>query len=130
MDKKKILIIDDELMLLLSMQRMLEDLYDVTIANGGQKAIDIINKGDVTFDLIICDISMPDVNGANFYLYILKKYPGMEKRIIFMTGGPLGSYLDEFFSGSRLLKPFEYDELRTTVKDFLDANTNSNSAGA
>ncbi|MDR3478723.1 MAG: response regulator [Gammaproteobacteria bacterium] len=121
-EKKKILIIDDELMLLLSMQRMLEDLYDITIANGGQAAIDIINKGDKKFDLIICDISMPDVNGANFYLYILKKYPGLEKRIIFMTGGPLGSYLDEFFTGSRLLKPFEYDELRKAIQDFLEAH--------
>ena len=61
MAKKQILLVDDELMLLYSLRRMLEDLYDVTIATGGRKAIDLINKQDKHFDLIICDVSMPDI---------------------------------------------------------------------
>lgn len=125
MTKKRILLVDDELMLLFSMRRMLEDLCDVTIASGGRKAIDLINKGDKHFDLIICDISMPDINGVNFFLYIAKHHPGLEKRIIFMTGGPMSAYLDDFFADNKnlcLSKPFDYDKLRQTIKDFLDLN--------
>ena len=125
MTKKQILIVDDELLLLLSMQRMLEDVYDVTIANGGQEAIDIINKNNGAFDLIICDISMPDINGPSLYLYIVKNYPKLEKRLIFMTGGPLSVYLDEFFISNKSIcisKPFEYDKLRQLIKDLLDTS--------
>jgi len=125
MTKKQILIVDDELMLLYSLRRMLEDLYDITIASGGQKAIDIINKQKKHFDLIICDVSMPDINGVNLYLYIAKHHPGLEKRIIFMTGGPMSAYLDEFFVSNKALclaKPFEYDNLRQVINDSIESN--------
>ena len=128
MPKPNILLVDDELMLLLGMQRMLEDLYDISLANGGQEAIEILNKSDKIFDLIICDISMPDINGANLYLYIINKYPEMANKIIFMTGGRYSNYLDEFFTDSKkicLLKPFEYEALRKAIKNVLDANTTS-----
>jgi len=122
MAKQRILMVDDELLLLYSLRRMLEDLYDVTIASGGRKAIDIINEQAKPFNLIICDVSMPDINGVNLYLYIAKHHPGLEKRIIFMTGGPNSVYLDDFFTSKKnlcLLKPFEYDELRKVIKEFL-----------
>jgi DNA-binding NtrC family response regulator len=125
MTKKRILIVDDELMLLYSLRRMLNDLYDVTIAAGGTKAIEVLNTEQTPFDLIICDVSMPDINGVNFYLYVAKHHPGLEKHIIFMTGGPQSVYLDEFFVTAKTLclaKPFEYDQLRQIVKDFLEAN--------
>lgn len=125
MSKKRILIVDDELMLLLSMQRMLEDLYDVNIALGGKEAIDMINKQDSGFDLIICDVSMPDINGPSLYLYIVKNHPGLEKKLIFMTGGPLSTYLDDFFTSNNnlcLSKPFGYDQLRQIIKDFLETH--------
>ena len=122
MSKKQILLVDDELMLLYSMRRMLEDVYDVTIASGGKKAIDLINKKTDQFDLIICDVSMPDINGVNFYLYIVKHHPGLEKRVIFMTGGPMSDYLDEFLVSNKticLSKPFEYDKLRDVIKNLI-----------
>lgn len=125
MAKKRILIVDDELLLLYSLRRMLEDLYDVTIALGGKKAIDLINKQNPPFDLIICDVSMPDINGVNLYLYVAQHHPGIEKRIIFMTGGPMSVYLDDFFVSNKTLclaKPFEADKLQKIIKDFLDTN--------
>ncbi len=125
MAKKHILIVDDELMLLYSLRRMLDDIYDVTIASGGKKAIDIINEKKISFDLIICDVSMPDINGVNFYLYIEQHHPGLEKHIIFMTGGPMSVYLDDFFVTHKticLAKPFEYNQLREIVQNNIDSN--------
>ncbi len=124
--KKKILIVDDELMILYSLRRMLEDLYDVTIASNGKEAIDIINKGDIQFDLIISDVSMPEINGVDLFLYIEQHHPGLEKKIIFMTGGPLSVYLDDFFVNKKnmcLAKPFEYDQLRQTIKEVIESNS-------
>jgi CheY-like chemotaxis protein len=123
MTKKRILIVDDELMLLYSLRRMLEDLYDVTIASGGRKAIDLINKQETPFDLIICDVSMPDINGVNLYIYLAEHHPTIKDHIVFMTGGSSSAYLDDFFETNKLLcllKPFEYEQLRQTVKDLLD----------
>lgn len=126
MTKERILIVDDELFLLYSLRRMLEDLYDVTIALGGKKAIDIINKQSPPFDLIICDVSMPEINGVNLYLYVEQHHRGQEKNIIFMTGGPLSVYLDDFFVGHKTLclaKPFESDQLKKIIKDFLESKS-------
>ena len=125
MPKKQIIIIDDELMLLLSMQRMLEDEFDITIANGGQKALDTLSKREKWFDLIICDLNMPDINGQNLYLDIAKKYPGLEKRIVFMTGGSITSELEKFFVSNKCLclpKPFEYSKLLQAINDSLESN--------
>jgi len=123
MTQKRILIVDDELMLLYSLRRMLDDVYDITIAHGGQKAIDIINKQESQFDLIISDVSMPDVNGVNLFLYIAKHHPGLEQRVIFMTGGPMSAYLDEFFLTNKamcLLKPFDSEKLLQVIKELVN----------
>ena len=125
MTKKRILLVDDELMILYTLQHILKDVYDVTLAHSGQKAIDLINKQQHPYDLIISDVSMPDVNGVNLYLYIQKHHPGLEKRVIFMTGGPTSVYLDDFFVNTKavcLVKPFEFDALRKVIKDCIEEN--------
>lgn len=125
MAKKRILIVDDELMILYSLQHILQNSYDVTLAQGGKKAIDYINKSKTKFDLIISDVSMPDVNGVNLYLYIQKHHPGLEKRVIFMTGGPTSVYLDDFFVNTKavcLVKPFEFDALRKIINECIEKN--------
>ena len=126
MTKKRLLIVDDELMLLYSLRRILGDTYDVTIAHGGQKALDIINAQDEKFDLILSDVSMPDINGVNVYLYIKKHYPGLEKNVVFMTGGPMSEYLDEFLVSNKAIcmtKPFEPDKLLATLNDIITSNS-------
>jgi CheY-like chemotaxis protein len=122
--QKKILVVDDELMLLMTMQRMLENLYDVTTAVGGREAIKIIDKQEKPlFDLIICDIYMPDMNGVNLYLHIIKNHPYLQNRIIFMTGGALTTEIEEFLQSNKnmcLSKPFEYSKFLQAIKDSID----------
>lgn len=126
MSKKQILIVDDEILLLKSLKHMLEDLYDVTIATGGHRALDLINEKDRYFDLIIVDVLMPDINGVNLYLEIAKQHPGLEKKIIFITGSHAGIYHNDFFrtiDNMQLEKPFDYEDLRQLIKDFFNANS-------
>ena len=121
--KKQILVVDDELMLLYSLRRMLQEEYEVTIALGGKKALEFINNKNNHYDLIICDVSMPDINGVNLYLYVAEHHKGLERRIIFMTGGPTSIYLDDFFikiPNLRLSKPFEAKQLLEDIKSVLE----------
>ena len=61
---KSILLVDDEDMIIDSLQRLLEKKgYDVTIANNGQEAVELNKSKD--FDLIITDIRMPKLDGIS-----------------------------------------------------------------
>jgi DNA-binding NtrC family response regulator len=123
MTKKKILIVDDELMLLLSMQRMLEDSYDISTATGGRQAINMINQENDNFDLIITDINMPDVNGVDLYFDVQKNHPNLAKRMIFMTGANLTTDIKNFLNTNKnicISKPFESDLLFKVIEDFIN----------
>lgn len=116
---KRILVIDDEPNILKSLQRILEDSCGVTTALGGQAALDLLTQHNFKADIILCDISMPVVNGADFYHTIAEKLPGLEKRIIFMTGGAYTDDLRKFIDSvdNQLLnKPFNQDELLSLVE--------------
>ncbi len=117
--RKHILIVDDEPFLLKSMQRLLEDIHDITTATGGRAALTLLEDGTDEFDTIISDLNMPDINGADLYRYVAEKYPGFEKNIIFMTGSVFTPALKEFLStvnNLRLTKPINQDELLQAIE--------------
>jgi CheY-like chemotaxis protein len=59
---KKILIIDDEEIVTKSLQKLLKkEGYQTTIAKSGSEAIEKVKRTD--FDLIICDVRMPQMDG-------------------------------------------------------------------
>jgi two-component system chemotaxis sensor kinase CheA len=60
----RILLVEDTVFFRRTVKSLLERRgYEVTTANDGQEALDILNKESVPFDLIISDIEMPKVNG-------------------------------------------------------------------
>ncbi len=111
---KKLLLVDDEPNILKSLERLLGTSYQVTTALGGQAGLDLILNDNIKADIILCDISMPMVNGADFYRCIAEKMPGLEQRIIFMTGGAYTDDLKKFITtvdNDFLSKPFDQNEL-------------------
>jgi two-component system cell cycle sensor histidine kinase/response regulator CckA len=122
MSRKMILVVDDEPNLLKSIERALDKDYTVMLASSGIEALNKIRLVDAKIDLIICDLSMPHMNGADFFLHVLKEYPGLEKRFIFMTGGPFGAYLSEFNITSDnpcIEKPFTNEDLFRNIANFF-----------
>jgi len=118
-DKKKILIVDDEPdVLLLLGERLAKAGYDVVKASGGQKAIESAHKESP--DLIILDIAMPGMDGSEV-ANTLRAHPGTrEIPIIFLTclftkqeekacGHVLGQ---NFF----IAKPYDVTELLSEIK--------------
>ena len=120
--RKCILVVDDERFILKSLQRILEDDYAVITVLGGQAALDILAKQDGQVDVILCDLSMPTVDGADLYHKIAEIYPGLEERIIFMTGGAYTPGVKEFIARVKnvcLKKPFDEGELELALKRIL-----------
>ena len=61
-EKPKILLIDDDEIHLEIANEMLKDEYEISIAQSGKKALDILVKGFVP-DLILLDVMMPGMSG-------------------------------------------------------------------
>ena len=115
--KRYILVVDDELSLLKTMQRMLENYHSVKTILGGEAAIEILQQASQPFDVIICDLNMPHVSGADLFHFVAEYFPGLEHKMIFITGGVYTSMMKDFLDSIQnpvLEKPF-------TPKDLLGA---------
>ena len=82
--RKKILIVDDEPSTVRLLQKSLKDVEGLEIhtAADGRQAINLLNKEN--FDLLVCDIFMPQVNGLQLLNYVNKHIQGI--RVIVITG--------------------------------------------
>ncbi len=121
----RVLIIDDELPLLRSYQRTLKRLFDVVLVSDPREAIELIEQ-DKNFDVIVCDVAMPYLNGAAVYAALAKIAPELLDRIIFCSGGPGNNQeVTEWLTtidNVQLLKPVSIESLRATIASVRDAN--------
>jgi CheY-like chemotaxis protein len=121
---KKILVIDDEELIIKSLSRLLEkNGYEVFVAKNGQDAIIMVEEED--FDLILADIRMPGLNGVETVKNIYKEATEKGQRkipTIFITG-----YADEMIEkkakalnpAAYIYKPFDIQELVDKIKNTL-----------
>ena len=117
-----ILVVDDEPVLLRVVSKMLCAAgYTVTTATGGVAALKLIH--DITFDLVITDLIMPDKEGLETITALCRHTP--RPKIIAMSGGGRNSpenYLDtaRLLGAQRTLaKPFSSAELLEAVAQVL-----------
>ncbi|NNM58744.1 MAG: response regulator [Legionellales bacterium] len=119
MEKRKLLIIDDEPYLLKSIERLLGHYHHVTTALGGKAGLEMLTQKDSHFEVVLCDLSMPDLDGVDLYYSLCKENPPMKSRIIFMTGGAYIKKLEEFVKNEELIfieKPFNLNELLAAIE--------------
>jgi CheY-like chemotaxis protein len=75
------------------------------------------------YDVILCDIRMPDLDGPGFYREVEHVYPHLAARIIFLTGDVLSPEVQAFFDQVgclRLVKPFQAREVRRLIQQMLE----------
>lgn len=114
--KKHILVIDDENLVTDSIKRLLKKHgYNVTIANSGKDAIEIVKMKESGFDLIIADIRMPEMDGIETIRKIreITKNPVPE---IFITGYAS----EESFKEAQDLKVADYIYKPFDVHNFME----------
>ncbi len=81
--KKRILIVDDEEIVVRSCLRILSaDEYELAVANNGLEALAKINEED--FDMVILDIMMPKMNGIEVLQRVKESHPDID--VIMITG--------------------------------------------
>lgn len=120
--RARVLVIDDKKTLLQIMRRTLQrDNHDVLCTENAREALAFIERGEV-FDVVFCDLMMPNMNGIEFYRTILDRNPALAARIVFLTGGATTAKAGVFLrSIPNLLveKPFEPKALLEMVQQFL-----------
>ncbi|NVB80965.1 MAG: response regulator [Kofleriaceae bacterium] len=112
-NRARLLVIDDEPMLLRSLAQTISDDHDVVTALGGQAALDILAE-DRAFDLVICDLQMPSVDGVAVYESLAATAPRLAERLVVMSGGVVTPRATEFMARVKprvIGKPIDLDEL-------------------
>lgn len=115
----RVLVIDDEALVLSVIVNALSD-YDVTGSQSGREAIDLIAEGE--FDVIVCDLMMPNVTGMDVYEAVVASRPELGDRFIFMSGGTFTERSRAFRRSENrpfLNKPFEMASLAALVASRL-----------
>ncbi|MEM9195870.1 MAG: ATP-binding protein, partial [Myxococcota bacterium] len=84
--RARVLLVDDERSLLRAYKRILSAEHDVTAVESATEALGVIEK-DRAFDIIICDLMMPDVDGAQFFERLGGIDASLQDRVVFCTGG-------------------------------------------
>ena len=120
---ERVLFVDDEESILKGIKLNMGRTFDVTIANGPEEAIEIINEQG-TFPVVVSDMRMPKVDGATLLRTIKEHNP--ETMCILLTG-----HADFEFGGAEALqsgmlfkilnKPCPPEKLKVTVQAALDA---------
>jgi len=111
----RILVVDDEASIGAGIKRALGQ-HSVEVAGSGREAIAACEAGE--FDLVLCDVMMPDVSGMDVYGHVALKQPRYGDRFIFMTGGAFTPKAREFLESVHneyIEKPFSIRELRNLV---------------
>ncbi len=134
----KILAVDDNLITLELLKMMAAQLgfTDISTVTSGEIALNLINTGDVFFDCLLLDISMPDMNGVEL-CGLIRAVPAYSKTPIIMLTGMTDRYnIDRaFLAGATdyATKPFSIVELDARLRaaeELVDRNKMVLKAGA
>jgi CheY-like chemotaxis protein len=82
------------------------------------EALALIDRGE-RFDVIFCDLMMPEISGMDFYVALGGREAKMLDDVVFMTGGAFTSAAEEFLRqipNPHFEKPFNFERLRTFVR--------------
>jgi CheY-like chemotaxis protein len=119
--KGRVLLVDDEPFIGTALQRLLRAEHDLTAVSSGAHALERITRGD-DFDVILCDLRMPLMNGIELFQRLREVAPEMAERTIFFTGAAITADMRAFLENVKnelLEKPFEPDALRATLRRFI-----------
>ncbi|MFW5741210.1 MAG: ATP-binding protein, partial [Myxococcota bacterium] len=114
----RILIVDDEDQLRAAMVRMLRG-HDTVQAASSAEATRILER-DRKFDVILCDVMMPEGSGMDLHRWLLESDPALAERVIFITGGAFTPHARAYLrnvDNLRLEKPFDVTAFRKIVND-------------
>ena len=113
----RVLIVDDEPALAKTLLHLLSPAHEAIATTRAKDALERVAAGE-RFDVILCDLMMPDMTGMDLHEALLRSTPEQAERMIFMTGGAFTARASEFLdrvANQCLEKPFKPQELLEMV---------------
>ena len=116
--RPRLLLIDDEPLVLAALRRTLGLEFALTTCGGGKDALALLRRGE-HFDIVLCDLMMPDMTGMDFFDILGVSFPDLTTRVVFLTGGAVTARARAFVStvdNTVLHKPCEAALLRAVLR--------------
>src|SRR5262249_1927068 len=117
--KRRILVVEDELQIRLLLQDILKALvHQVEVSGNCRIPLGMIDNKN--YDLIITDVKMPEMSGAEFFAAIKRKGAALERKVVFVTGDLMNPETLQFVESCGrpwLGKPFDIDAITKTISD-------------
>jgi PAS domain S-box-containing protein len=120
--RARLLVLDDEPLVARGVARILAGEYVAESTSSAQEALERLSHGE-RFDLMLCDIMMPEMSGAAFFERLAEVAPDQRERVVFITGGAFTpearAFLESLPPGRCFFKPLAADVLRALVREQL-----------
>jgi CheY-like chemotaxis protein len=119
--RPQVMVIDDDTLVSRMLVRALGE-YDVTVYDDGQSGLQALLGGGEPPEVIICDLMMPGLSGAEFHERITVERPALLDRLVFFTGGAFSSWAETFLRRPNVRvmhKPVTVRTLRETVASIV-----------
>lgn len=116
-----VLVIDDEEELAQVIEYALARQHQVVVATQAKRGLDLL-LGEKEFDVVFCDLMMPEISGMELHRQLGEKKPHLLDRIVFMSGGAFTAEARRFVAGlpkNRMIeKPFRLQAIREVAAQF------------
>jgi CheY-like chemotaxis protein len=118
---KRVLVVDDNLELAQAYRDLLQRHgYQVSLAGNGLEALKFLMEHSV--DAVLCDLSMPDLEGDMFHLTVRRVHPEISQRFVFVTGHQGNPKFKNFLENVTcpvLYKPVPVDKLIEALRSVM-----------
>ncbi|HLL52022.1 MAG TPA: PAS domain S-box protein, partial [Myxococcaceae bacterium] len=113
--RARVLVVDDEPNVTSALQRSLATDHEVVTVNRAQDALAML-VGGRRFDVILCDVMMPEMTGMDLHTALLQQVPDQAAKVVFMTGGAFSPTATSFLNevpNAKLSKPLDFSLLQS-----------------
>jgi CheY-like chemotaxis protein len=121
----KLLVVDDNRAVGDSVSATLSDQHQVDVVDSAQAALSRLKRS--RYDVILCDLRMPNMNGIELFLALQNEGNGDERRLVFFTGAPISEPTRSFLHRHGRIcvaKPISEEQLERAVREVLQDLTN------
>ncbi|HEY6459947.1 MAG TPA: response regulator [Polyangiaceae bacterium] len=113
----RVLLIDDDSRFGHTIQEVLSERHEVVVASNALDALALLFGGE-RFDVVLCDVRMPEVDGIEFHRRLRAALPREAARVVFVTSDPEGSDVLAYFKhlpNLVLAKPIQLAEVESLI---------------
>jgi CheY-like chemotaxis protein len=110
--------VDDEPQIGRTLRLLLDPEHDVFAVTSAREALERVSRRE-HFDIILCDLMMPEMTGSDLYDALARVGDNMESRLVFMTGGVFSQRTQDFLDripNERIDKPFDMSALLEIIR--------------